>query len=112
MNALISEANATNISAGGTTTNNNRSNSLKILDGMASSTLNPFGGTQASNLVGIKDIEAGGALPLGIGGLAGTFFNVAGQNGIGSANRVFEQYGPNIAGGAILLASADDKNNH
>lgn len=44
-NALISEANATNISGGGITTNNNRSNSLKLLDGMASSTLNPFGGT-------------------------------------------------------------------
>lgn len=51
---MISEANATNISGGGITTNNNRSNSLKLLDGMASSTLNPLGGTQASNFVGMN----------------------------------------------------------
>ena len=41
--------------SGGTTNNlNNRSNSLKILDGMASSTLNLLGGTQASNIIGVN----------------------------------------------------------
>lgn len=51
LNAVISEAaNATNTSAG----NNQRSNSLKILDGMAQSTINPLGYTQASNIIGMN----------------------------------------------------------
>ena len=58
---------------------------------MASSTLNPFGGTQASNnLVGLKDIEGGANLPIGMGGMAGTFFNVGAQNGLGSEHRGYD----------------------
>lgn len=47
LNGLINDtANVTNVS-GNTTAGNiiNRSNSLRILDGMAQSTINPLGGT-------------------------------------------------------------------
>jgi len=62
-------ANATNVSNGTTTgggRNNNRSNSLKLLDGMAQSTLNPFGGTQASNIIGMN-LDSGAVHNMGGG---------------------------------------------
>ena len=70
LNGLINEtANITNAS-GNTTTGNlvNRSNSLRILDGMAQSTINPLGGTQASNIIGMN-IDSGAVHNIGAGGL-------------------------------------------
>lgn len=107
LNALISEANATNVSAGGTTTNNNRSNSLKMLDGMASSTLNPFGGTQASNLVGMRDFDGAGGLGAGVGGAGGAILNMGGYNGLGSLYGAYGAYGAGVAGGALLVPSPE-----
>ena len=70
LSALINEvANATNASGHTATAhNNNRSNSLKILDGMASSTLNPLGGTQVSNIIGMN-FDSGAAHNIGGGAL-------------------------------------------
>ena len=61
------EANA-NASGGTANILNNQSNSLKILDGMASSTMNLLGGTQASNIIGVN-LDNGAVHNIGGGAL-------------------------------------------
>jgi hypothetical protein len=63
------EANATaTYGSVGTHNMNNCSNSLKILDGMASSTLKLLGGTQSSNIIGVN-LDNGAIHNIGCGSL-------------------------------------------
>ena len=80
---------------------------MKMLDGKASSTLNPFGGTQASNLVGMRDLDGAGGLGAGVGGAGGPVLNMGGYQGLGSLYGAYGAYGAGVGGGPLLLASQE-----
>lgn len=96
LTGLINEtANITNTS-GNTTTGNfiNRSNSFRILDGMAQSTINPLGGTQASNIIGMN-LDSGAVHNIGAGALLITNQDgqVIGNNSITKICEIADQLG-------------------